>query len=214
MAVDKTNKLALLKAIKSATAKMKEYADNLIADVAKAAADAIEEHLDNKNNPHGVTAKQAGALPLSGGTLTGDLIGKYITGTWLQATAANAMATKPPRVCVQDSSGWIYSRTPDQLRGDLNAMKKGTSIAVTIPASGWSEDTTYADYPYCYDIAVSGITAKDRVGITIAPGSLATAVACKLCPTNNTMAGKIRIWAKAVPNAAISAEYWLDQGEE
>lgn len=214
MAIDKTNKLALLKAIKSATAKMKEYADNLIADVAKAAADAIEEHLDNKNNPHGVTAKQAGALPLSGGALTGDLIGKYITGTWLQATAANAMATKPPRVCVQDSEGRIYSRTPDQLRGDLNAMKKGVSIAVTIPASGWSKDTTYADYPYCYDIAVSGITAKDRVGITIAPGSLATAVACKLCPTNNTMAGKIRIWAKAVPNAAISAEYWLDQGEE
>lgn len=214
MAVDKTNKLALLKAIKSATAKMKEYADNLIADVAKAAADAIEEHVDRRDNPHSVTASQIKALPLSGGTLTGDLIGKYITGTWLKATAANAMATKPPRVCVQDSAGWIYSRTPDQLRDDLNAMKKGASIVVTIPASGWSEDTTYADYPYCYDIAVSGITAKDRVGITIAPGSLATAVVCKLCPTNNTMAGKIRIWAKAVPTAAISAEYWLDQGEE
>lgn len=214
MAVDKDNKLGLLKAIRAATAKMKEYADNLIADVAKAAADAIEEHVDRQDNPHGVTASQIKALPLTGGTLTGDLIGKYITGTWLKATAENAMATKPPRVCVQDSSGWIYSRTPDQLRGDLNAMKKGTSIAVTIPASGWSEDTAYADYPYCYDIAVSGITAKDRVGITIAPGSLATAVACKLCPTNNTMAGKIRIWAKAVPNAAISAEYWLDQGEE
>ena len=214
MAVDKTNKLALLKAIKSATAKMKEYADNLIADVAKAAADAIEEHLDNKNNPHGVTAKQAGALPLSGGILTGDLFGKYITGTWLKATAANAMATKPPRVCVQDSEGWIYSRTPDQLRDDIGAMRKGESIAVAIQTTGWVEDAANADYPYYYDIAVSGITAKDRVGITIAPGSLANAVDCKLCPTNNTMAGKIRIWAKAVPAAVISAEYWLDQGEE
>ena len=214
MAVDKSNKLVLLKAIKAATVKMKNYADNLVANVAQAAADAIEEHANRKDNPHGVTASQIKALPLSGGTLTGDLIGKYITGTWLRATAPNAMTTKPPRVCVQDSSGWVYSRTPDQLRDDLNAMKKGESIAVTIPTTGWVKDTTYTDYPYCYDIAVSGITAKDRVGITIAPGSMANAVACKLCPTNNTMANKIRLWTKTVPTAAISAEYWLDQGEE
>lgn len=214
MAVDKSNKLVLLKAIKAATAKMKEYADNLIANVAQAAAEAIEEHANRKDNPHGVTAKQAGALPLTGGTLTGNLTGKYIIGTWLQATAENAMTSKPPRVCVQDSAGWIYSRTPDQLRDDIGAMRKGESIAVTIPTTGWVKDATYADYPYCYDIAVSGITAKDRVGITIAPGSLANAVACEICPTNNTMANKIRLWTKTVPTAAISAEYWLDQGEE
>lgn len=31
-------------------------------------------HLDDKNNPHNVTAEQAGALPLTGGKLTGDLV--------------------------------------------------------------------------------------------------------------------------------------------
>lgn len=214
MAVDKSNKLVLLKAIKAATVKMKAYADDLISSVAQAAAEAIEEHANRKDNPHGVTAEQAKALPLTGGTLTGNLIGKYIIGTWLQATAENAMTSKPPRVCVQDSAGWIYSRTPDQLRDDIGAMRKGESIAVTIPTTGWVKDATYPKYPYCYDIAVSGITAKDRVGITIAPGSLANAVACEICPTNNTMANKIRLWTKTVPTAAISAEYWLDQGKE
>ena len=214
MAVDKSNKLVLLKAIKAATVKMKAYADDLISSVAQAAAEAIEEHANRKDNPHGVTASQTGALPLTGGKLTGNLTGQYITGTWLQATAANAMASKPPRVCVQDSAGWIYSRTTDQLRDDLGAMKKGESIAVTIPTTGWVKDTTYADYPYCYDIAVSGITAKDRVGITISPGSVDDAAACMICPANNTMADKIRIWTKTVPTAAISAEYWLDQGKE
>ena len=33
----------------------------------------LTAHTGNKSNPHGVTAAQAGALPLSGGTLTGVL---------------------------------------------------------------------------------------------------------------------------------------------
>ena len=37
----------------------------------KAPAADLTAHTGNKNNPHGVTAEQAGALPTSGGTLTG-----------------------------------------------------------------------------------------------------------------------------------------------
>lgn len=33
----------------------------------------FNDHIPNKENPHGVTAKQAGALPITGGTLLGDL---------------------------------------------------------------------------------------------------------------------------------------------
>ena len=60
-------------------------------------------------------------LPLSGGTLTGNLTGRYITGTWLQSTADNALSYAPPRICVQDSGGWIYSRTPAQILDDIGA---------------------------------------------------------------------------------------------
>ena len=72
-------------------------------------------------------------LPLSGGTLTGNLTGKYITGTWLQATASNHSASKQSRVVVQDSDGWLYSRTPDELRSDIGAAP---TSAATQTAAG------------------------------------------------------------------------------
>lgn len=39
----------------------------------KAAAADLTGHTGNKSNPHGVTAEQVGALPLSGGTINGEL---------------------------------------------------------------------------------------------------------------------------------------------
>lgn len=58
-------------------------------------------------------------LPLSGGTLTGNLTGKYITGTWLQSTAATELASTPTKYAVLDSSGWVYYRTADHVKSDL-----------------------------------------------------------------------------------------------
>lgn len=58
------------------------YADSKLADAnhytdqklaAKADATAVTDHAANTNNPHQVTATQTGALPLTGGTITGDL---------------------------------------------------------------------------------------------------------------------------------------------
>ena len=60
-------------------------------------------------------------LPLSGGTLTGNLTGKYITGTWLQATDAGHLATTPTKIPVFDDKGWIYYRTPAEILKDIGA---------------------------------------------------------------------------------------------
>ena len=49
----------------------KGYVDSAAAG--KADASTLSAHVGNKENPHGVTAAQAGALPISGGTLTGAL---------------------------------------------------------------------------------------------------------------------------------------------
>ena len=49
----------------------KAYVDGAVAD--KADASTLTAHINNKSNPHGVTAVQAGAVPLSGGTMTGSL---------------------------------------------------------------------------------------------------------------------------------------------
>lgn len=57
-------------------------------------------------------------LPLSGGTLTGNLTGKYITGTWLQTTAAGKASVNTGKVCVLDNNGWVYYRTPAEIVSD------------------------------------------------------------------------------------------------
>lgn len=60
-------------------------------------------------------------LPLSGGTLTGNLVGKYITGTWLQTTATTNLGSACSKIAVLDSSGWVYFRTPAEILSDIGA---------------------------------------------------------------------------------------------
>ena len=92
-------------------------------------------------------------LAKSGGTMTGDLtVGSakvqangYVKGTWLQTTANNATTSKVDQVCVQ-SNGWIYTRTLDQLRGDMGAA--GAPLKVTLSgsaSSGYSVDKTVSE---------------------------------------------------------------------
>lgn len=46
---------------------------------------------------------------------SGNYSGQYVTGTWLQTTAATDLGRKPPKVAVLDESGWIYSRALSSL---------------------------------------------------------------------------------------------------
>ena len=80
-------------------------------------------------------------LPITGGTLTGNLTGQYITGTWLQGTASNQLQTTPQRICVQDTSGWIYSRTPSQILGDIGGAPKYTYSTTDLVAGSSSLST-------------------------------------------------------------------------
>lgn len=96
---------------------------------------------------------------------------------------------------------------------DGTKVDKTNAVAVTIPASGWGSDNNAA-YPYYYDIAVSGVTAADRADVAVSPGSLEMAKGCGLCPASETLVGKVRIRASAVPAAAITAEYWIVKGKE
>lgn len=102
---------------------------------------AITNHTSNTSNPHGVTAEQVGALPLSGGTLTGNLTGKYITGTWLQCTADNHLGNATTKIAVIDSQGWIYYRTPDEILSDIGAAQSYTYSDTDITAGTTSLET-------------------------------------------------------------------------
>lgn len=73
-----------------------------------------------------LSATDVGALPTTGGTLTGGLtVGSaslqtngYVTGTWLKTTADVALSKTPAHIAVLDG-GWVYSRTPAQIKTDI-----------------------------------------------------------------------------------------------
>jgi len=60
-------------------------------------------------------------LNTSGGTLTGNLTGQYLTGTWLQTTDATDLGSTPGKIAVLDESGWVYYRTPAEIKSDIGA---------------------------------------------------------------------------------------------
>ncbi|MCM1295508.1 MAG: hypothetical protein NC311_08180 [Muribaculaceae bacterium] len=92
--------------------------------------------------------------------------------------------------------------------------EKAAAVEVTIPASGWKQGSGNASYPYYYDIAEAGATAKDRADVTISPESVGVAVDCGLCPTTETLQGAIRVRSAVKPTADLTAEYWMHQGKE
>lgn len=80
-------------------------------------------------------------LKLSGGKLTGNLEGKYITGTWLKITDATALGSAATKICVLDGSGWIYYRTPEQIRSDIGVPAADTAIPDATITSTWNSVT-------------------------------------------------------------------------
>lgn len=86
----------------------------------------IKTELDKKADKTALDAKADktaldGKLDKTGGTLTGNLTGKYLTGTWLQTTASTDLGRTPGKVAVLDESGWVYYRTPAEIKSDIGA---------------------------------------------------------------------------------------------
>lgn len=89
-----------------------------------------------------ITAALDGKMDKSGGTFTGNVSGRYFTGTWLQTTAASDLGRIPGKIAVLDDSGWVYYRTPAELLADIGAMSGGdyytkaeTDAAIAVRAS-------------------------------------------------------------------------------
>lgn len=86
----------------------------------------VKAALDNKADKTALDAKADktaldGKFDKTGGTLTGNLTGKYLTGTWLQTTASTDLGRTPGKVAVLDESGWVYYRTPAEIKSDIGA---------------------------------------------------------------------------------------------
>ena len=94
-------------------------------------ADPIDsDHATTKNY---VDTGLSGKLDKSGGTLTGNLSGKYITGTWLQTTDATDLGRTPGKIAVLDEAGWVYYRTPAELFADIGAATVSAMLDKAYP---------------------------------------------------------------------------------
>lgn len=121
-------------------------------------------------------------LPLTGGTLTGNLTGQYLTGTWVKTTSTTNLNKAPEKVAVLDTSGWIYYRTPAELREDIGAQAQlkgtagqmvgfdsaGNAVAQAVPATGMTQeqaDARYMQRPVLNDMSWATISKISEAGL-------------------------------------------------
>ena len=127
------------KAIKAAIdAKADKTALDGKADKSALNAKADVTALDGKADKTALDAKADktaldGKLSTSGGTLTGNLTGKYIAGTWLRTTEATDLGHAPGKIAVLDDSGWVYHRTPAELLADIGTATVSAMLDKAYP---------------------------------------------------------------------------------
>lgn len=101
-------------------------------------------------------------LKLTGGTLTGNLTGRYLTGTWLQSTAVTGFNSNNYRgICIFDNSGWVYFRTKEEILEDIGASAKSSAAFNseyhgTLPTSGWVS----SNGQYYYQVTISDMVSS------------------------------------------------------
>lgn len=110
------------------------------ADAAGAASGvqtSLTSHTNNKSNPHGVTAAQVGALPTSGGTMTGSIkMGEHdITGT---ATNYGLFFDSMGQVIVKagDSNSVEVTDTGVTIRSDVGITLNGSVSGISKSSVG------------------------------------------------------------------------------
>ena len=116
--------------------------------------------------------------------------------------AVNAMTSDFAAMAQKDSEGNIITQ---------KYLPKISSSEIIIPIDGWIDD---GDKPFNLyrDFEISEVTADDVVNINIFPNNHGLCVDCGLCPTCEIFNGKIRLRAKEIPTAEISAEFYVLKG--
>ena len=122
-------------------------------------------------NTYSISGENLPYLKTTGGTLTGNLTGRYLTGTWLQSTAVYELSSSNFKgVCVFDGSGWIYYRTKEHFLADIGAVTQDYVDSAVANASGvkkfngtlgpnsWTASS--GNYQYQAQINISDMTAE------------------------------------------------------
>lgn len=76
-----------------------------------------------------------------------------------------------------------------------------TFTGKTVATSAWTSDAAYADYPYRAAVACAGVTAEAFADVVLSPEDAAGGNFAPVCAT---YAGGVYLYAKAVPDAALT----------
>ena len=103
----------------------------------------------------------------------------------------------------------LISLIKDNIDGALGyeAAEKINLVSITIPTTGWNQDSNSA-YPNYIDIVATGITESDCVALVIAPDSNVVAKKCYFTSTES-LPNYLRIRARNVPTESIKAFYYV-----
>lgn len=181
--------------------------------------------VNSKTGAVALSASDVGALPTTGGTLTGNLkVGSaslgtngYVVGTWLQGTAANHLTTAATKIAVQDNSGWVYHRTASEIKSDIGAGNTNTyKISnLTVAVSSWvtntnsqAADQEKTDYPFMATISITtpAVTTNDIARVVFGYVEQASG---NFAPNCYTTTNGVIIEAKEKPSATITLDYIL-----
>lgn len=110
----------------------KAYVDSKVAAGGVTVDTALSGTSTNPVQNKVIKAALSGKMDKSGGTFTGNVSGKYFTGTWLQTTAATDLGRAPGKIAVLDESGWVYYRTPAELKSDIGVSSGGGDVSTVL----------------------------------------------------------------------------------
>lgn len=129
-------------------------------------------------------------------------------------TSQQTVAPTGAEVGMNEQHGYNYlMRQVNNAQRAAKELNKGKAAVVvphtfTIPTTGWVDDTSVADFPHKLDISIAELTAQDIVNVVVAPDD--TTPAADACFANTeTQQGILRLRAKDVPTAAISATWYI-----
>ena len=148
----------------SRTVNNKALSSNITLSAADVSAVPTSRTVNGKPLSSNITlsASDVGALSTAGGTLTGNLTGRYLTGTWLQSTAVTGLNSNNYRgICVFDNSGLVYFRTKEQILEDIGGAAQSDvsfnkEYKGTLPTSGWVS----SNGQYYYQVTISGMVSS------------------------------------------------------
>lgn len=119
-----------------------------IRSLVSTAQQNLTEHTENNSNPHQVTAAQVGALPLSGGTLTGTLVLSGNPTNTNDAVTKSYVDTKIAEIPTPDVSAQIEAHnTSDAAHANMHWLTADDEMLSSIDPDGSIDADTLESHP-------------------------------------------------------------------